>query len=278
MLEIAKSLENQDNFQCVVGLLDDAKKFFYRIGNIEIEKKVSEMAAQISEPLYLVVAGEYNSGKSSFVNALCGKRILRDGPTPSTNKITLLTHGDEVSSEEVDDLLEISDAEGILEEKSELDIDDKGEFREVEFEFRYILDSSDRESILSSLTERLNGFSVEDLQVFLLGDSDEENEDETNTEVKTFVLTGEKFKFVQDGEDNPEISVNLGDSVRIEFTSTDGTHDWVVDDFDAATDIVSVGDDTVVVEFVADEAGSFEYYCSVGNHRAQGMKGVLVVS
>ncbi len=103
MLEVAKSPESQDKFQHVVGLLDDAKKFFYRIGDVEIEKKVSEMAAQISEPLYLVIVGEYNSGKSSFVNALCGKRILRDGPTPSTNKITLLTYGDEVSSEEVDD-------------------------------------------------------------------------------------------------------------------------------------------------------------------------------
>ena len=103
MLEVAKSPESQDNFQHVVNLLDDAKKFFYRIGDVEIEKKVSEMADQINEPLYLVVAGEYNSGKSSFVNALCGKRILRDGPTPSTNKITLLSFGDEVSSEEVDD-------------------------------------------------------------------------------------------------------------------------------------------------------------------------------
>jgi ribosome biogenesis GTPase A len=103
MLEVAKSPESQDKFQHVVGLLEDTKKFFYRIGDVEMEKKVSEMAAQISEPLYLVVAGEYNSGKSSFVNALCGKRILRDGPTPSTNKITLLTYGDEVSSEEVDD-------------------------------------------------------------------------------------------------------------------------------------------------------------------------------
>ncbi|MCP4251859.1 MAG: hypothetical protein GY775_00365 [Candidatus Scalindua sp.] len=103
MLEVAKSPESQDNFQHVVSLLDDAKKFFYRIGDVVIEKKVSEMAEQITEPLYLVVAGEYNSGKSSFVNALCGKRILRDGPTPSTNKITLLSFGDEVSSEEVDD-------------------------------------------------------------------------------------------------------------------------------------------------------------------------------
>jgi ribosome biogenesis GTPase A len=103
MLEVAKSPESQDNFQHVVDLLDNVKKFFYRIGDVEIEKKVSEMAAQITEPLYLVVVGEYNSGKSSFVNALCGKRILKDGPTPSTNKITLLTYGDDVSSEEVDD-------------------------------------------------------------------------------------------------------------------------------------------------------------------------------
>ncbi len=103
MLEVAKSPESQDNFQHVVDLLDDAKKFFYRIGDVVIEKKVSEMASQIGEPLYLVIAGEYNSGKSSFVNALCGKRILKDGPTPSTNKITLLTYGDDVSSEEIDD-------------------------------------------------------------------------------------------------------------------------------------------------------------------------------
>ncbi|GAX59684.1 GTPases [Candidatus Scalindua japonica] len=103
MLEVAKSPESQDKLQHVVELLDDAKKFFYRIGDVEIEKKVSEMAAQINEPLYLVIAGEYNSGKSSFVNALCGKRILKDGPTPSTNKITLLTYGEDVSSEEVDD-------------------------------------------------------------------------------------------------------------------------------------------------------------------------------
>jgi len=65
MLEVAKSPESQDNFQHVVGLLDDAKKFFYRIGDVEIEKKVSEMAAQINEPLYLVVAGETVRKKNS---------------------------------------------------------------------------------------------------------------------------------------------------------------------------------------------------------------------
>jgi small GTP-binding protein len=103
MLEVAKTTESRSNFTHVARLLEDSQKFFYRIGNIAIEKKVSEMAAQIEEPLYLVVAGEYNSGKSSFINALCGERILPDGPTPSTHKITLLTFGEEKSSVESDD-------------------------------------------------------------------------------------------------------------------------------------------------------------------------------
>lgn len=103
MLEVAKITETQGKLSQVVDLLEDCKKFFYRIGDITIEKKVYEMAVQMNEPLYLVVAGEYNSGKSSFINALCGERILPDGPTPSTHKITLLTYGEEKSSAEIDD-------------------------------------------------------------------------------------------------------------------------------------------------------------------------------
>lgn len=36
-------------------------------------------------------------------------------------------------------------------------------------------------------------------------------------------------------------------------------------------------DGVTSVTFVADTLGTFEYYCSVGNHRAQGMVGNLVV-
>lgn len=103
MLEIAKTEEKEDSFSRVINLLEDAKGFFYRVGDVEIEKKVAEMASQMREPLYIIVAGEYNAGKSSLVNSLCGENILPAGPTPSTHKITLLTYGDVVSSEEVDD-------------------------------------------------------------------------------------------------------------------------------------------------------------------------------
>ncbi|MBI4020035.1 MAG: cupredoxin domain-containing protein, partial [Candidatus Aenigmarchaeota archaeon] len=82
--------------------------------------------------------------------------------------------------------------------------------------------------------------------------------------------------FMMGGQANPELRVKQGDKVRIEFTSSNGFHDWVVDEFGAKTERVQTGG-SASVEFVADKKGVFEYYCSVGEHRAQGMKGNLVV-
>jgi len=87
----------------------------------------------------------------------------------------------------------------------------------------------------------------------------------------TFDITWENYAYSQD-----KIIVNKGDTVTINFSSTAGFHDWVVDAFDAATAKVNPGTATKVT-FVADEVGTFEFYCSVGNHRAQGMIGSLVV-
>lgn len=88
----------------------------------------------------------------------------------------------------------------------------------------------------------------------------------------TFDVEGVDFAF-----DVTEIIVKKGDTVTINFTSTMGYHDWVVDEFEAATEQVTPDDGVTSVTFTADEAGTFEYYCSVGNHRAQGMVGNLVV-
>lgn len=99
----------------------------------------------------------------------------------------------------------------------------------------------------------------------------------SGSDTMTFVLTGENFKFVMDGVDNPDLVVKKGDTVRIEFSSTQGFHDWVVDAFDAATDKVRDTDGSTYVEFVADQEGTFEYYCSVGQHRANGMFGKFIV-
>ena len=45
----------------------------------------------------LVVAGEFNSGKSSFINALIGERVLPEGVTPTTDRANVLRWGPEAS-------------------------------------------------------------------------------------------------------------------------------------------------------------------------------------
>lgn len=84
-------------------------------------------------------------------------------------------------------------------------------------------------------------------------------------------VSGANFRFSKE-----EIRVKEGDIVQINFTSGDMRHDWVVDEFDARTAIVQAGESSSVT-FVADKKGRFEYYCSVGQHRANGMVGTLIV-
>ena len=52
----------------------------------------------------LVIVGEFNSGKSAFVNTLLGQKILEEGPTPTTDLINILKHGDEPGSRVLDNL------------------------------------------------------------------------------------------------------------------------------------------------------------------------------
>ena len=55
--------------------------------------------AQLEELFLIVVAGEFNAGKSSFLNALLGEPVLPEGVTPTTDTLSLLQYGTEVSSE-----------------------------------------------------------------------------------------------------------------------------------------------------------------------------------
>ena len=90
-------------------------------------------------------------------------------------------------------------------------------------------------------------------------------------DAKVFTVTGSNFKF-----DTPEIKVKAGDTVKITFKNSQGFHDFVIDEFNVKTRQGN-GPSEETVTFVADKAGTYEYYCSVGQHRAMGMKGNLIV-
>jgi heme/copper-type cytochrome/quinol oxidase subunit 2 len=91
-------------------------------------------------------------------------------------------------------------------------------------------------------------------------------------EVKTIDVIASRFQF-----EPATISVAQGDSVRLRLHSADRTHAFAIKAFRVKALIPKVGE-AVTVEFVADQAGTFDFtcaeYCGTGHG---GMKGRLVV-
>jgi len=58
---------------------------------------------QLDELFLLVVVGEFNSGKSALINALLGEAFLPEGPTPTTDRVYVLAHGQAGAPEFVQD-------------------------------------------------------------------------------------------------------------------------------------------------------------------------------
>jgi cytochrome c oxidase subunit 2 len=91
-------------------------------------------------------------------------------------------------------------------------------------------------------------------------------------DVKTIDVTASRFQF-----EPATISVAQGDNVRLRLHSADGTHGFAIKAFRVKA-LIPNGGETVTVEFVADQAGTFAFtcseYCGTGHSR---MKGKLVV-
>ena len=102
-------------------------------------------------------------------------------------------------------------------------------------------------------------------------DVGEPNPAGTQQAVREFTIDASNFAFSL-----KELEVNEGEMVRITLTNKMGMHDWKLDEFNVGTKVLQAGQ-SETIEFLADKKGTFEYYCSVGQHRANGMKGTLTV-
>lgn len=61
---------------------------------------------QLDELFLVLVVGEFNAGKSAFLNALLGEDLLEQGPTPTTARIHRLRWGSELARETTPDGIE----------------------------------------------------------------------------------------------------------------------------------------------------------------------------
>ncbi|MGI9625522.1 MAG: dynamin family protein [Longimicrobiales bacterium] len=56
---------------------------------------LADSREQLAGLFLLVIAGEFNSGKSSFINALLGEELLPHGVTPTTDRVNVIRYGPE---------------------------------------------------------------------------------------------------------------------------------------------------------------------------------------
>ena len=91
------------------------------------------------------------------------------------------------------------------------------------------------------------------------------------------ILSIKDYRY-NDQQPGPTISVNKGDLVRINFSvpEDDIAHTVYIDEFRIKLPGIPA-DSWTVIEFIADQAGEFYYYCALPSHRTLGMEGKIIV-
>ena len=76
-------------------LLDDAHRLLEDLGMLPDDLEVlSTLRRQLEELFLVVVVGEYNAGKSTFLNAVLGRNLLETGELPTTRQVHQLRWGE----------------------------------------------------------------------------------------------------------------------------------------------------------------------------------------
>ncbi|MEA2600273.1 MAG: hypothetical protein QOF89_1265 [Acidobacteriota bacterium] len=73
----------------------------------EDQETLKRSSLQLDELFLLVVAGEFNAGKSAFINALLGSKVLEEGVTPTTTRVHVVKHGPAVESIPLESALDV---------------------------------------------------------------------------------------------------------------------------------------------------------------------------
>lgn len=68
----------------------------------EDQATLTRSIQQLDELFLLVIVGEFNAGKSAFINALLGQPLLKEGVTPTTAQVNILAYGPENQHEVIE--------------------------------------------------------------------------------------------------------------------------------------------------------------------------------
>ncbi len=105
--------------------------------------------------------------------------------------------------------------------------------------------------------------------------SNAKGEDTQNDKTEGTVVVGDHLSFAPN-----RIEVSAGQKVTVTFKSVDDIHDFVIDELDVDSGLIGRNQSTTLTFTIPADAKSgdtYEYYCSVDSHRANGMVGTIVV-
>jgi small GTP-binding protein len=78
-----------------------------RLAEMDVPKSaldaLQKAIMQLDELFLLVVVGEFNAGKSALINAVLGEKVLPEGVTPTTSRVTLIKWGEQRTEQVVDE-------------------------------------------------------------------------------------------------------------------------------------------------------------------------------
>lgn len=88
-------------------MLEDLRLLLARLHAAEADLALLKTSSiQMQELFLLVVVGEFNAGKTAFLNAMLGERLLTEGVTPTTSHVHILRYGEQFQQEVTpDDIL-----------------------------------------------------------------------------------------------------------------------------------------------------------------------------
>ncbi len=76
------------------------------LANMDVPREaldtLQQAILQLDELFLLVFVGEFNAGKSALINSVLGEKILPEGATPTTSRVTLVKWGEQIGEHVVD--------------------------------------------------------------------------------------------------------------------------------------------------------------------------------